>query len=107
MTHFPKRPLPLAAGISLVAALALVGGCHDDDDDDVAAAPEIRTLSNRADLVSGGDVLVEIVPAGGDLTGLHVEAGGRDVTAAFARRADGRVIGLVTGLDNGDNVLTA
>ncbi|HEX3141941.1 MAG TPA: DUF6351 family protein, partial [Rhizobacter sp.] len=50
---------------------------------------------------------VEIVPAGDALIGLLVQVGSRDVSSAFARRADGRVTGLVTGLDNGDNVLTA
>jgi hypothetical protein len=38
-------------------------------------SPQIRVLSNRADLVSGGDALVEVVPAGA-----RVEVGGRDVT---------------------------
>ena len=32
---------------------------------------------------------------------------GRDVTAAFAKRSNGRVQGVVTGLKVGDNVLTA
>jgi hypothetical protein len=70
-------------------------------------ALQIKTLSNRADLLSGGDALVEIVvPA--DATGaLHVTAGAKDVSAAFARRADGRTTGLVTDLATGPTVLTA
>lgn len=68
----------------------------------------IVTLSNRADLVSGGGVLVEVVlPAGVDPASVRVEVDGRDVTDAFAVRDDGRYIGLVTGLIVGDNELTA
>lgn len=68
----------------------------------------VLVLSNRADLVSGGDALVEIVlPDGADPAGLRVDDDGRDVTAAFGRRLNGRVMGLLSGLDNGPNVLTA
>ncbi len=68
----------------------------------------IRTLSNRADLVSGGDALVEIVlPQGASASGLKVDVGGRDVSDAFAQRANGRVLGVITGLSNGNNVVTA
>ena len=73
-----------------------------------AASLDIRVLSNRADLISGGDALVEIVlPPGVGAAGLHVVAGDHDVTNAFARRADGRVLGVVDGLPVGANVLTA
>jgi hypothetical protein len=70
----------------------------------------LHVLSNRADLVSGGDVLVEIVlpgKSGAWPDGVTVDVDGVDVTAAFARRADGRILGLVTGLANGRNVLRA
>jgi hypothetical protein len=70
-------------------------------------ALQIKTLSNRADLLSGGDVLVEIVVPPGSPQGLHVVAGTRDVSAAFAVRTDGRTIGLITGLDVGQTVITA
>ncbi len=69
---------------------------------------EIKATSNRADLVSGGDAMIEIVlPKDANATGLKVEAGGRDQSAAFAVRADGRIRGLLTGLAAGDNVVTA
>jgi len=72
-----------------------------------AAAPEILVLSNRADLISGGDALVEIKwPAGTNTTSAQVALNGVSVKSAFALR-DGRYIGLVTGLNNGDNLLTA
>src|SRR3954464_16059807 len=69
-----------------------------------AAAPvEIRVLSNRADLVSGGDALVEVVGP----PGVRVTAAGRDVTDAFAVRGDGRFAGLVSGLPVGRSRIVA
>ncbi|MFN2538283.1 MAG: DUF6351 family protein, partial [Mycobacteriales bacterium] len=66
----------------------------------------ITVLSSRADLVSSGDALVAVsLPAGAH--GLRVTAGSRDITKAFAQRADGQVRGLVTGLPLGSTVLTA
>ncbi len=40
-------------------------------------------------------------------SGLKVDVGGRDVSDAFAPRASGRIVGLVTGLASGNNVVTA
>src|SRR3954468_22742740 len=66
-----------------------------------AAAVKIEVLSNRADLVSGGDALVAVsAPA-------RVFRNGTDVTDAFQRRADGRFEGLVTGLRDGRNTVSA
>src|SRR3954447_19379250 len=70
-----------------------------------AAAPapaDIRVLSNRADLISGGDALVQVTPAGSKVT-----ADGRDVTPQFAVRPDGRYLALLTGLRNGRNVVVS
>ena len=74
------------------------------------AAGDLRleVLSNRADLISGGDALVAVVlPDGATPEGLRVDEDGRDVSGALAARPDGRVVGLVTGLDLGANVLSA
>lgn len=73
-----------------------------------AEALDIRVLGNRADLVSGGDALVEIVvPAKADPAGLKVAVDGRDISAKFALRENGRVMALVTDLKEGVNALTA
>jgi hypothetical protein len=65
-------------------------------------------LSNRADLVSGGDALVRVLlPAGVSARGVRLSLGGRDVTSMFARRADGYVEGVLSGMSVGVNVLTA
>jgi len=71
-------------------------------------ALEIRTLSNRADLVSGGDVLIEIVlPRRTQANDVQVELNGRDIRHEFAIRADDRFIGLLKGLSVGKNKLVA
>ncbi|MCW3064379.1 MAG: hypothetical protein JWN32_1551 [Solirubrobacterales bacterium] len=85
----------VAVAVALAAAPASAG----------AASVAIDVLSNRADLVSGGDALVAI--AAPDPSTLRVRLNGHDVTSAFAVRADGRFEGLVTGLRNGANRLTA
>lgn len=109
------RPLPapgarrlpaLATTAIAIAAAALLAGCLADGR--ALPAPEIRTLSNRADLVSGGNVLAEIVfPPDTRLEGLQIRLNDVDVAGAFTRQADGRWVGLVTGLRNGTNYLSA
>ena len=68
----------------------------------------IQTLSARNSLVSGGDVLVRIdVAAGIALDSLAVKRNGEDVTASFHPVPGAHAImGLVTGLELGDNQLT-
>ncbi len=96
-----------------LAAVALAAGCDsesmsDDPTVDPVTLPRIVSLSGRADLISGGDALIEIgLPTGATLGQLHVAVDGRDVTGAFAERKLGRIIGLVTGLAEGRNVLSA
>ncbi|HYC00992.1 MAG TPA: DUF6351 family protein [Candidatus Limnocylindrales bacterium] len=73
-----------------------------------AQALTLGVLSNRADLISGGNALVQVVlPPGTDASDVTVDLDGMDVTGAFALRDDGRYLGVVTELALGDNVLTA
>jgi Tannase-like family of unknown function (DUF6351) len=68
----------------------------------------LSALSNRADLVSGGDVLLEVKGIGTSAAGLAVTANGRDVTSAFvADSKRGSLVGLVKDLRNGDNTVEA
>lgn len=68
----------------------------------------VEVLSNRADLVSAGDVLLAVdLPRGVRPRQVEVTVDGRDVTKRFAVREDGRYVGLVTGLDLGRNVVRA
>jgi len=70
--------------------------------------PELLVLSNRADLVSGGNALVQVVlPARVDPSSVHVSLNGTDVTSAFAVRPGDAYEGVVTGLANGVNDLMA
>jgi hypothetical protein len=88
--------------LALLATGALAGPAAA-----AAGDAQIRVLSTRADIVSGGDALVQVVPpAGTPASALRVEVDGRDVTPAFAVRPGGRVLGTVTGLRNGANVVT-
>src|SRR4051794_34116928 len=67
---------------------------------------EIKTLSGRPDLVSGGSALVQIVmPAGAH--DLRVIGPKGDVTADFALGPDGKLEGLVDGLALGPNAVKA
>lgn len=105
----------LAHGIAATTCVLSLAACFGDSSSNPAAtkaAPKsigtVKVLSNRADLVSGGDALVEVVPATGvDTSKLALDVGGADVTSAFATRANGRFMGLLTGLANGNNVLSA
>ena len=73
-----------------------------------AGGVAIKVLSNRADLISGNDALVEIVlPAAADTSQLRVTLDGQDISSSFAKRDSGRVIGLVTGMVLGENRLQA
>lgn len=64
-------------------------------------AARIRVLSSHNDLVTGGDALVEVsAPAG-----VRVTLNGRPVDAAFQRGSGGALVGVVSGLALGDNIL--
>jgi hypothetical protein len=68
----------------------------------------ITVLSNRADLISGGNALVAIsVPKGAHARRLRVTLGHRKVGKLFAPRPNGRYEALVTGLRIGRNLLSA
>src|SRR5205085_5297741 len=71
-------------------------------------APTIQVLSNRADLISGGDALVQInlPPAVNPVMGVKVSLNGGLINTMFAVRPNGRFQGLVTGLRDGDNLLS-
>src|ERR1700704_3191351 len=70
---------------------------------------EIRTLSNRADLISSGDALVEVrLPKNLKAQKLQLRLNGRDVTSQFQYdAAERRMVGLLKGLVEGKNELVA
>lgn len=68
---------------------------------------QVRVLSGRADLVTGGDALVEIaVPPNTTPSQVTITAAGRDVTSSFRAGGPG-LRGLVTGLPVGASTITA
>jgi hypothetical protein len=68
--------------------------------------PIIHVLSNRADLVSGGNALVSIdLSARIKPSRVRVSLNGHYIQRDFAVRPNGRYEGLVTNLNDGQNVL--
>jgi hypothetical protein len=89
--------IPAASGRTLAAGPSGNGGL-----------PQLVVLSNRADLVSGGDALVQVVlPDRVDPSSVRVSLNGNDVTASFDVRPGGAYEGVVTGLADGPNDLVA
>ena len=66
---------------------------------------EISTLSTRPDMVSGGDVLIEVgAPDRTTSLGVRASLNGRDVTGMFrVGQTAGSLIGRVDGLQPGSN----
>ncbi len=97
------RILSLLVSVCLVTTLCAAGVDADP------ANFEIVTLSNRADLISGGDALVEVrVPKNVPLKKVSLSLNGHDVTAAFQTDAVARTMrGVLTGLVNGENEFVA
>jgi len=96
---------------SLMVTLLAVGVCLTSvrAQQPTTAPLEIRVLSGKAELISGGDALVEIAGAGNlNADNVTVHLNGRDVTAAFKPTADSKkIVGLVTGLQVGTNAVEA
>ncbi len=91
----------------LSVALILLGiwiGLHAINDSQAAAKLEIKTLSSRPDLVSGGDALIEVIaPAGAKVT---LTLNGRDITNQL--KTEGTSLrGVVSGFNVGENSLLA
>ena len=102
--------LLVAASAAAVASLVLsaCGGSDDNANVPPTSGMTITTLSNRADLVSGGSALVEIKTPGFVVPAtLKVDRDGTDITALFSQQASGRILGVVTGLKNGADVISA
>ena len=99
--NLSRRPVRSLVAAGLLAASVTMPARATD-------VVQIDVLSNRADLISGGDALVAIgLPPGTNPSDVAVDVDGRDVSGSFAVRADGRLTGLVTGLTLGTNVLRA
>jgi hypothetical protein len=68
---------------------------------------QVKVLSNRANLISGGDALVEVVlPGAAKSDDIVARLGDIALPNLFKVSKTGRMIGLVTGLKEGQNELT-
>src|SRR4051794_1969324 len=95
----------MRALVLAVVACALVAAAPADAR---TSAPKISVLSNRADLVSGGDALVRVtLPRGVKPSRLRLTAGRRNVTRVLHRTGARQLEGLVEGLPLGRVALTA
>jgi hypothetical protein len=104
---FRQRPAVAAVALAFLVPSSSLAAPPPQANDNLT---QIFVLSNRADLVSGGDALVEVVlPAKAKARPeeVRIDVDGVDVTAAFAVRADGRFYGLVTGMRGGVNTVRA
>ncbi len=104
-----KSVAPAFLLCSLAALTACLGGGSGSGSSSPGAAIDgVRTLSNDPALVSGGDVLVEVLLADSTSSAdVVVELNGSDVTDAFEVRGNDRFVGLVSGLDIGENTISA
>ena len=97
----------VTAAVAALAVIVLAGGAtaalSGATARSAAAVPpahivEIKVLSTRADLVSGGDALVQVLlPADAQPSAVRVDVDGRDVTGEFAQRSNGKFEGLLYG----------
>ncbi len=106
---------------AVVAASLFVAGCGGGggaDSPQATASPQglpppfnfdIKTLSNRADLISDGDALVQVtVPKNVPMKKVTLSLNGADVTGSFvADAAAGTLRGVLTGLAVGANTFIA
>jgi hypothetical protein len=98
------------AAVATFVVLAVLAGLSSNK---VFSQPEtqlqIRTLSSRPDLVSGGDLLVEVkTPAGMQLNQLTLTLNGKEVTSQLKLDGTaGSFRGVISGLAAGPNTLLA
>ncbi|HYL25421.1 MAG TPA: DUF6351 family protein [Burkholderiales bacterium] len=104
------RAYTAAALAALVCATSVAKAERDEREDRFERHQfELRTLTNRADLISGGDALVEVsVPRNVPLHHVKLRLNGKDVTASFVTDAGARTMrGVLTGLREGRNAFVA
>jgi hypothetical protein len=106
MKQIIRRALDACAVALALAFVCASGPAYAEDGEDELV---ITTVSTAPQFVTGGDVLVRVqVPADAALSSVEVSLNGSDVTGAFLPDEAGHTLtGLVTGLKDGDNALTA
>jgi hypothetical protein len=99
---------PVVGVSTLLLAVALPAVAAPGEHRAAAGPLAIETLSVRADLVSGPEVLTRIdLPVGSRVADLRVGLNGHDVSGQFALRPDHQVEGLLSGMRIGRNRVVA
>jgi hypothetical protein len=99
------RGSAFAAAFAAVAASMLSAGALSAQ---AAERMAVRVLSDRADLISGGEALIAVtIPPKAKPGTVSVTLDGATVTGDFAARPNGLYEGLVKGLAPGSNVIKA
>ncbi|HEV3041920.1 MAG TPA: DUF6351 family protein [Candidatus Angelobacter sp.] len=95
--------------VTTLTLFALLSWLSSSASAKVGASLEIRILSSRPDMVSGGDALVEVkAPAGIDQNQVSLQLNGKDISNLLHRDVDtGSFRGLVGGMVVGKNILRA
>jgi hypothetical protein len=100
--------------VGMLAMAACTGGGDNgagrDGEDENESGPVVEVVSSRPEYVTGGDALVAVtLPEGVGAGHVEIEVGGENRTASFAPdpEHDGRLLGLVSGLPEGDSEITA
>ena len=115
-TRTRRWTLVVVVSIALVAAACTSDGQDSTGEPDPAASLRLTALSTRAEYATNGDLLVGLeFDDEVDVGDLRVDLDGRDVTSAFSPdvspfRPPGsppRLVGLVSGLVDGENRVTA
>jgi Tannase-like family of unknown function (DUF6351) len=95
---------PAVATVLLTAALALSGLPGVTSANPLPGGLDLTVLSNtKPEFVSGGDVLLEVSRD----DHVRVRLGDRDVTSSFTPQPNGTLVGVVRGLRDGANIITA
>jgi hypothetical protein len=109
-----RAPWPLTlTTLSVATLLAACGGGGGGGEitlpPQASAAPQLQVLSSRADMVTGGDALIDVaLPDGATGSSAKVLLNGTDITGSLKYdAATNRMQGVVTGLKIGANQLVA
>jgi hypothetical protein len=95
------------ASIAVAGLLAACGHSSSPAASDGGVAVQVQVLSNRADLLSGDDVLIDVtLPSSVDSHAVTMALNGNDVSGVFTPTASGALRGLVIGLAEGENTFS-
>src|SRR5260370_23112739 len=87
-----RKPMRFLSALAVAVVFAAAMGATGARPMAAADSLTIATLSSRADMVSGGDALVEIRTASGMPSNVSVKVNDRDATAAFHRNAERKTL---------------